>query len=300
MEAGHHWTHNLTSDAPVKIGKCMEDNLQNNQSIFQDCGDFKVWTDTGYMDDPKPSRKMILRRNKRNVSRARNQSRAASNATEGDEHQVEKLGCYYPTMHGGMEHFYQSHPTGTILNVIRNASQWYDSAMSWRKLPERLAKQCDGFPSPDSSSEAWIDFYNWHTQHVRDFAQQHPSLAYLEVSLEAPDTAKRLQSYTGIPDFCWGNCNPDPTNGKCGVLGKMERYKMEQEMAKKTKRKQRETKSAHKVRVERKARTTAAAEAAKKKKKETGPGTARTDAQWQVIQEAFDLLKNTQVEESHG
>jgi hypothetical protein len=291
MKAAHHWTHNITSDKPVKIGKCMEDNLHNNRSIFQGCGDFKIWTDTGYMDDPKPPRRATQRRN-RSGKHTSNQSEVVHPSIV---HQQKSPGCFYPTLHGGLEHFFHSHPTGTILNVIRDAGQWYDSAMSWRKLPERLAKQCVGFPSPDSSREVWMNFYKWHTQHLRDFAQQHPSLAYLEVSLEAPETGEILQNHTGIPDFCWGNCNPDPTNGNCGVLGRMERYKVTQEMAKRQKQKPPETKLVHRVQRDRKAKTTTSI-GDTQNKQETGPGTAHTDAQWQVIQEAFDLLKNIPVE----
>ena len=199
-EAGHHWMHNQTSDKPMKIGKCMEGNLQHNRSLFEGCGDFTVWADTGYLDEPIT--KMNIHKRDINVP----------------------LGCFFPTMHGGLEAFYESNPNGTIMNVLRDPKQWYTSAMNWRKLPERMSKQCKGFPAPGSSPEAWRDFYEWHTQHVRDFATAHPSLTYVEVSLEADNTGKLLQDKTGIPEKCWGDCNPDRSKGMCGVLKHMKGY----------------------------------------------------------------------------
>lgn len=176
----------------------MEHNIQTNQSIFQGCGDFKVWTDTGYLET----------KTKANLDR--------------------KLNCFFPTMHGGLEAFYQSHPNGTILNVLRDPDQWYGSAVDWRKLPERLSRTCTGFPPPRSSAAAWREFYRWHAQMIRDFVASHPSLTYLELSLEAEDTGKILEDHTGIPQVCWGDCNPDRNKEQCHVFQKMRDYTEEQ------------------------------------------------------------------------
>ena len=206
-EAGHHWTHNYTSDKPMKIGKCMERNMLAGRDLFEDCGDYNIWADTGYLDNP-------------------------TRPKAG----VPKPGCYFPTLHGGLEAFYKSYPNGTLMNVLRDPQQWYNSAIKWRRLPERMAKQCHdkpivggdgsgGFPKPGSSVSSWIDFYNWHTQHVRDFALAHPSISYVEVSLEGENTGRILQNITGIPESCWGDCNPDKSKGKCGVLKDVRGYK---------------------------------------------------------------------------
>lgn len=198
-QAGHHWGYNETTEKMFKLGKCMQGNMQTNRSLFEDCGDFQVWTDIGYLED----------RTKANRGK--------------------KLDCFFPTMHGGLEAFYQSHPTGTILNVVRDPDQWYESAIGWRKLPERMSKSCAGFPPPRSEAPVWREFYLWHTQHVRDFAAEHPSLTYLEVSLEADDTGKILAQHTGIPQVCWGDCNPDRNKEQCHVFQKKRDYELEQQ-----------------------------------------------------------------------
>jgi hypothetical protein len=62
-------------------------------------------------------------------------------------------------------------------------------------------------------------FYNWHTEHVRKFAKAHPSMTYIEVSLESSDTAQQLEEAIGIPAHCWGHANkntriPPTTEGQ--------------------------------------------------------------------------------------
>lgn len=51
------------------------------------------------------------------------------------------------------------------------------------------------------------NFYEWHTQHVRDFAAAHPSLTYIEVKLEDETTASVLQERVGISASCGGRHN---------------------------------------------------------------------------------------------
>ncbi|CAB9499039.1 expressed unknown protein [Seminavis robusta] len=298
-QAGHHWTRNITTDEPLRIGKCMEYNLQRNRSIFEECGDFRVWTDLGYFDEPHNARERRKRK--------RQQQELSETALEASKHaQEQPPGCYFPTMHGGLEHFYQSHPNGTILNVVRDADAWYDSAMNWRKLPERMSRGCKGFPPPGSSPEVWRQFYISHTVQVRMFAEAHPSLSYLEVSLESPDTGRILQEHTGIPDFCWGNCNPDPSNGMCGVLEKMRRFKAQKRYEEKQKN-QKNAREAVRNRRKQQQQQLLPWQPRKSKNQSTTPRKktieadgVRTDDEWKAILKAFDLLKGTPIEEATG
>ncbi len=56
----------------------------------------------------------------------------------------------------------------------------------------------------------WIDFYNAHTQKIREFAMNNPSLTYVEVELEDENMAKKLENYTGVPSTCVMDCHPGP------------------------------------------------------------------------------------------
>jgi hypothetical protein len=44
---------------------------------------------------------------------------------------------------------------------------------------------------------------------VRNYAQQHPSITYIEFSLEDDDlvVGKYLENIIGIPSKCWGRSN---------------------------------------------------------------------------------------------
>ena len=92
---------------------------------------------------------------------------------------------------------YQAYPYGTIMNVIRDARSWYQSASRWRGILDRWSKFCEYFPPEGSSEEEWLDFYHWHTHLVRQFAKRHPTMTYIEVNLEANDTAIQLEEKLG-------------------------------------------------------------------------------------------------------
>ena len=60
----------------------------------------------------------------------------------------------------------------------------------------------------NATEDQWISFYNNHTQHVRDFARNHPTMAYVEFSLENQEEAQQaLQEHFGFSDSCWGHKN---------------------------------------------------------------------------------------------
>lgn len=52
-------------------------------------------------------------------------------------------------------------------------------------------------------------FYDAHNEMIRQFVRDRPSLTYVEVELESPDTGRFLADVTGIPADCWKKCRPD-------------------------------------------------------------------------------------------
>ena len=260
--AAHHWTVNATTGKDMKIGKCMLRNIQNNKTLFDNCGDYQVWTDTGFMPEP-------------------NKPKPTTDDT--DE-------CFFPTLHEhGLEAFYQSYPNGTLLNVVRNATEWYQSAMAWRKLPERMAKHCRGkMPKPNAPKEDWVAFYNQHTQRIRDFAKQHPTLTFLEVSLEADDTADLLEESIGISANCWANCNPDKSKNKnCGVLRRMQEAVVEETVP-------------TQEQLDASAKWRTAYASIKKQQREAVTGNNGIQFDWDLIHRKFDALKHTPVDIRNG
>jgi hypothetical protein len=122
--------------------------------------------------------------------------------------------CFEPVFHGGLDNFYRNHPEGTLVLTTRNVEDWVESINGYHDLGYRFKTTCrkPGYFETHWSNKNVTDadlaqFYLDHVQAVRDFATSHPSLTYIEVSLESEDTGKILESLTGIWSFCWQQRN---------------------------------------------------------------------------------------------
>jgi len=149
--------------------------------------------------------------------------------------------CYYSSLHdGGLEAIAEHYPHATIMLVTRNAKSWHRSMSGWGSILAHWRIKC-GFDGNLNHTKSdywhkkwilstgrkkenyWIDFYNAHTQKIRDFAMKNPSLTYVEVELEDENMAKKLEYYTGVPSTCVMDCHPGPkwirehpnVTGKC-------------------------------------------------------------------------------------
>eukprot|EP00573_Skeletonema_grethae_P006258 CAMPEP_0201709990 /NCGR_PEP_ID=MMETSP0578-20130828/58393_1 /ASSEMBLY_ACC=CAM_ASM_000663 /TAXON_ID=267565 /ORGANISM="Skeletonema grethea, Strain CCMP 1804" /LENGTH=398 /DNA_ID=CAMNT_0048198993 /DNA_START=22 /DNA_END=1215 /DNA_ORIENTATION=+ len=134
--------------------------------------------------------------------------------------------CYYASVHdGGLENIAKHYPEGTIMLVTRNATKWFKSFEGWGEILKQWKKSCgfdgslDGegmeywsnsYRSSRNKKQYWIDFYEAHTQKIREFALQHLSLTYVEVELENEKMAEQLEQYTGVKQACVQVCHPGP------------------------------------------------------------------------------------------
>jgi hypothetical protein len=122
--------------------------------------------------------------------------------------------CFEPVFHGGLDNFYRYHPRGTLFLSIRKVEDWVDSVNNHNDLGNRFRSTCK---KPGYFATHWgnknvteadmAQLYRDHVQTVRDFAAAHPSLTYIEVSLESNETGMILQNRTGIPSTCWIDAN---------------------------------------------------------------------------------------------
>jgi hypothetical protein len=155
-------------------GDCISQNLASGRPAFDRCGGYDIWSDLGVAKDDR---------------------------------------CFYPSLHA-MDAIYQNYPNATILMVVRDTDSWVNSMTNWRegKLKKRLST-CPsvGFPLEEDN---FAEFYDWHTEMIRNFTREHPSLTYIEVKLESNETADILEERIGIPAFCWRHCLPDK-DGSC-------------------------------------------------------------------------------------
>jgi len=159
------------------VSGCMLTNILDGNPPFEGCGDFDVWSDTGM----------------ENFER-----------------------CYHPIF-SALPDIYDAHPDVTLLHVVRNTTSWWKSMKTYRKANIiRHWKNCkspDGiFPIRHNKDNSDLEFifkelYTNHTAYVREFAANHPSVTYLEFTLEDPNISTLLEKATGISSTCWGKSN---------------------------------------------------------------------------------------------
>ena len=165
-QAAHHFGNVETNNGTqlVRLGKCFRANVKKKRPFLEGCGDYQVWTDAGF---------------------------------------IAPGACYYPSVHGGLQALYESHPRATILHIVRDTQAWVNSTSKFNDLQTRWSERCTSFPPKGSQREDYVAFYTWHTEMVRQFANLHPTMTFIELPLEGDDTGVLLEKATGINASCW-------------------------------------------------------------------------------------------------
>lgn len=124
--------------------------------------------------------------------------------------------CFYPSV-SALEELVTFYPNMTILLGTRNPIRWSNSLEQWGhgRLFRRWGHYCSFMPkrnrhrrSRSATMMDYIHFYHWHTLHIRNFTQHHPSVTYVEFSIDSPTAAMDLERATGISASCWGHHRP--------------------------------------------------------------------------------------------
>jgi hypothetical protein len=172
FECGGQRSVHWTDTDGHRTGKCIRENILVGREPFQGCGDYDVWSDNSWM-------------------------------------------CWDPSV-SDLDAIYQAYPNATILLTVRDSYAWINSVMHWGKLLRRLGECHNLWPGQPRNRQITPEdirkFYLWQIQHVRDFAATHPSMTFLEVSLESNETASLLEERIGIPASCWGHHNENNKN----------------------------------------------------------------------------------------
>lgn len=101
--------------------------------------------------------------------------------------------CFYPSFEA-LENIHRFYPQATIMTVVTEPKSWLESA---RSLVGRWQWYCKDKGATD---EDWVNFYDKHTEHVRRFAKEHPSLTYVEIPLDSPPLV--FEEKTGVQASC--------------------------------------------------------------------------------------------------
>ena len=158
-------------------GKCIRRNIQEHRQAFEKCGDYDIYLDTTVLTKPSMHSKKVK-------------------------------DCFFPPL-DALEEIYASYPNATWLLLTRNTKSWVYSARRDMDTTWRNCASFDGLlPNPASkATEKYQDyerFYDQHNHRIRQFVTDHPSLTFLEVSLEGNNTAQILEQEVGISSKCWG------------------------------------------------------------------------------------------------
>jgi hypothetical protein len=191
--SGHLAAHTygkLNQTTGVRLGDCIENNIiEKTMQPFQGCGHYYVWSDAGSISalkdkDPK---------------------------------------CFYPSIHA-LPALYKAHPEMTILLLRRNVTKWAASVTRYADLAQRW-NQCprEGMiPRHNNKKNATRSnleqFYENHSNRLRQFANDHPSITYVELELEGANMGQQMEDAFGGPASCWRNCQPGMRFKDCKVI----------------------------------------------------------------------------------
>jgi hypothetical protein len=147
---------------------------------------------------------------------------------------------YFLPQHYHLENLHQAAPNATWILNLRRPEDWARSVLGWLDLAQRLWEtdlyyrttlqhQDDNknnninqspFHEKDSHTKRshnetmtfLVEFYNHHTETVRQFVQSHPSQALIEVDITRPEEGKALlvQAFPGVRPDCWSRHNAGP------------------------------------------------------------------------------------------
>ena len=146
---------------------------------------------------------------------------ASRKAKYGPYTSTERDECFFPQL-SLLEEFHQEVPQATFVMNFRPIKDWVKSMKKWSKPPlmERF-RQCHfpnlprGVPRDlDNETEvmkAMEHFMCSHVLHVRQFVEDHPSHALVELDLYDTDTATAVMSSLfpakTTNETCWGHAN---------------------------------------------------------------------------------------------
>ena len=221
------------------MSNCMLKNLVAKAPIFEDCGDYDVYTE---INGPRHTHE--------------NQHRTLlddGTLLSQFESTSTKLRLFFP-QHHRLDDIHQQYPNSTLIFNHRSVEAWIDSVQSWDKnlqfqiLNEFYAQNSTRFlfenitnnegdgrlhPAEASSKNTSSNkkdirglkkykatpftaqnmrksleiVYNYHLKYVRDWVGRHPSHALVEVDIVHENAGKSLAKSFGLNETCWGHFN---------------------------------------------------------------------------------------------
>ena len=225
------------------MSSCMLRNMAAQKPIFEDCGDYDVYTE---INGPRHS----------SQTQDREMLDDGTLLTKLESTELKRR-IFFP-QHHHLDKIHHHCPNATLILNKRETEAWIQSVFDWnanlqyhllnefyqqnatRFLFENVTGQHVDEENNDPTIEAnaknrskrntktKLSFgnsikrrnllksvYNYHMQYVRDWVASHPSHALVEIEITDEDAGKTLAAAFGLREECWGhfNQNKKPTKG---------------------------------------------------------------------------------------
>ena len=196
---------------PLLMSSCILGNLATGRLLFEGCGEYDVYAEINgpRIKHDQGKEEATLLDDGRLVS-----ERFKPRILLPQHHYLDKI--------------HEQFPNATFILNLRPVDSWVISVLNWPSglkvelghefYAQQVERNFPAFgndwsaPRPPRTLTELIGFlrflYQYHSQHVRDFVQQHPSHALVEIDITKNDTGKILaEAFGGLDANCWGHHN---------------------------------------------------------------------------------------------
>ena len=193
-------------------GICVERNIIHGRPPLEGCGPYLVFAELDSAEHPLPSPKNNTSREAR-LRQSGSHSLGVIPSISG----IKPL-CLYPQI-TRLDEIHAAYPNATFVLNTRPVDRWIESISKWNGDETRseqgylrqVLTKCNfaGFPSGvGGTDEEMREFYNGHSERIREFVRKNPSHTLVEIDIEEDGAAAAMEAAFGISSICWKQHNP--------------------------------------------------------------------------------------------
>jgi hypothetical protein len=188
---------------PQHMSSCMLRNLANNYPILYKCGNFDVFAE---MNGPR----------KAMINETGHTGILLDNGTYDFEGPGSRIML---PQHHYLQDIHDEYPSATFILNLRPVEEWMASVLRWgndlaNQLVNEYYVQSGGVTKRPTNTAEMVEFlseiYTNHNTLVREFVQEHPSHALVEVDISDAGAGDLLADSFGLNATCWKQVNRNP------------------------------------------------------------------------------------------
>ncbi len=200
---------------------CMLQNIVNNRSIFEECGDFDVYAE---INGPRSIIRKKLRRKHINMSNETGvlQDDGTADLKSYDPLTDSSTRIFFP-QYFNLDDMHESYPNATFILNTRPFESWIKSVQSWgvgldwQFVNEFYHRgELDSLPNDKTNKTEMANImrqiYDRHHERVKQFVIDHPSHTLIELPILDPNAGDILGKAFGLDATQWGRYNENSIN----------------------------------------------------------------------------------------